>query len=161
MRYSKLYTVNVFLVLAAFSGCKSSQTGIESDGETNKTIPRLIFLTFNAISGDSSNRYNFISKTVTDGTLKRYDEKVAGSDYLKLSLLDARKKVIASTSHEHPLMKEVEYADVQGNLSRKKVTLPQSEFFVRMPYLAQPHWVEIEEYIASKKTQTLLFELTP
>src|SRR5690606_1522170 len=141
------YTVNVFLILAAFSGCKSSQKSLDSDTENHDAVPRLIFLTFNVVSDDSSNRYNFVSKTVTDGTMKRYDEVVAGPEYLKWSLIDRKKRIIASTLHEHPLMKEVEYADVQGALSRKTVTLPQSEFFVRMPYDAQARWVEIEEYI--------------
>ncbi|WP_400192111.1 hypothetical protein [Hymenobacter sp. B81] len=113
------------------------------------TQPRLVFMAFRAAAAPGAAvRFELLETTVVAGSLKADTPPPASADtYLSVAQLDARGQVLHTTSIDHPLRRDAELGAAGGELRRQAVTLPEAEFFVRLPLQAGAATVRLTETI--------------
>jgi hypothetical protein len=148
MSNSVFYAGAIVLLLAI--SCKSNQ--IDSDKP-----PRIVFVNYNITKDSDGNiAINMINKIITEGKLKQdlsHKENVEFGD-LKVIQTNNRSKPIRSIIIANPLVKNVEYADASGRLSRKIIELETTKFTIRMQLDPQTKYIIIKQLNDQNKRLT-------
>jgi len=113
------------------------------------------------IESDSSekNKITLINKKITAGSTKPAAEKIIRANHLSISLLNRNRQVLETATIEHPLFKEVEYTQDNGEFTRKTLNLKHAEFFIRIKLSHDAEWVIVDEIINQKKMNSVEFNV--
>lgn len=144
------------LCLLAISACKAKKI------KTNAVPPqeKSAFYTFNAQRDSVSHKTTFTltNITVADAKIKYTIDagKAKDASYLRIEIQSKTKVVQAFT--EHPLYKRVEVFSESGQIESKLISLPQSDFVLRVPYFEEYKKIKIVEVINFKEQSPVILK---
>jgi len=150
----------IFLTIATLTACKTAGPTQVSDVSSADSGPKILFLTFSmATDSLGVNSIIITQQTSADGSPKKWDEPVTSPSRLVVALVSASGDVLATTSVDHPLHKNMEYPTPDGHFERKSITLTKASFFVRLPYPSGAASAQVEEWMDGSKVSATLFKL--
>jgi len=126
------------LLIAIISGCISSKNQLDSSSKYDDALPmspQLIFINYKAKKRNGSSiKIELINKIIVDGNLKKDDsrESISSEMNFKCMQLDENTTLVDSLYIPNPLIKDVEYINDDGLLSKKRIELDSTEFSVRL-----------------------------
>lgn len=130
-----------------------SRVSIFSRPDTNKILFVVMRITRDSLSGKKV--ITVLSKTQTSGTIKKeYSDHADAENYLTVDLFDGE-QIVTTITMEHPLYKQVEYADSTNVLISKKIVLDKADFFIRLPIHGNASLIRISETLKNKARQEL------
>jgi hypothetical protein len=137
---------SVFIILGiAFliCSCKTSQTVIEQEPVVDSG-PQLLFLVYKF----QNDEVILASKIVTEGRLKNNVslQGIPKTGDLIFKQIDAQKKVLAKEVISNPRIRIVEYADDNGVMQKKEVTVENPEILIRTMLEPKATLITIEEF---------------
>lgn len=145
----------MLIIAAFFVSCKVN-SGQYQDGDSitvtaNKL--RIIFLTYNIQIDENGGdeKVELVQKIVTEGSIKKRspaEENGKIGDLLCVQLGNNKEK-INQILIENPLIKTVEYADQQGNLTKKEIKLDHVQFSLRVQLAQDTKYIVIEKIMAT------------
>ncbi|QXP64723.1 hypothetical protein [Polaribacter sp. HaHaR_3_91] len=135
----------LFLVLASCTSIKKNTTNNSTIKETKPIDSQIIFLTYK-VSKDKNIELTFIDKIITAGSLKKNFKKRTSSSPGDLICIqqDVNSVAIDSIQIENPLIKNFEYADDSGKLSRKTIELDSTTLSIRMDLKPQTKFITLK-----------------
>lgn len=120
-------------------------SGIYSQSE------QILFLTFK-IKNDTilkkASEFSLANKLITDGKIKMHTNEISidtAYPYIGLSFLTEQNKIIYTHLLKHPIYKDFEYINEEGNFQMSSLKLYETELFVRIPYNISIKKVNITE----------------
>ncbi|MGJ8760869.1 MAG: hypothetical protein ACSHXA_10020 [Polaribacter sp.] len=135
----------LFLVLASCTSIKKNTTNNSTIKETKPIDSQIIFLTYK-VSKDKNIELTFIDKIITVGSLKKNFKKRTSINPGDLICIqqDVNSVAIDSIQIENPLIKNFEYADDSGKLSRKTIELDSTTLSIRMDLKPQTKFITLK-----------------
>jgi hypothetical protein len=129
--------IYVILFITLVTGCISRKNQLDSNSKHDEVpmSPQLIFINYKATKSKGNLiRIELINKKIVDGNLKKGDsrESISSEMNFKCVQLDENTIVIDSLYISNPLIKDVEYVNDDGSLSKKRIELDSAEFSVRL-----------------------------
>lgn len=97
--------------------------------------PQIIFLNYNFSKNTTGQpTVEFINKIITDGKIKKNTSAISNPQIGDLAIieLDQNEKEVAKIFVKNPLSKTVEFANEEGQLSKKQVDVETAQFALRM-----------------------------
>lgn len=145
-------SITYTITLISLTKCTSLKTNNKLEdiarGTNTSLLSKIIFLNYNiSVNSDKTITAGLIKKILSEGNLKKNTEKK--TDYnngFTIYQLDKKSLAIDSLKIPNPLIKNIEYSDSLGLLSKKEVKLNSADFFIRMQL--NPH----TKFISLKKS---------
>ena len=136
-----------FLVLASCTSLKKNTT-IKTTEETNIPVTaKIIFLNYNVSKSiNNTVEFSLINKIITEGSLKKNRQKETTKNAGDLICIQQDVNLVAIDSFhiENPLIKNIEYADPSGKLSRKTIELDNATVSVRMDLKSETKFITLK-----------------
>lgn len=154
-----MFVRSIFIAfLLILVSCKPAP--VQTKAEKKDSIEGLIFLTFVMRTDSASERrVELMSKTIIHQKLKSDPQNSPAINRVWVRQLAASGNTLSSVALDHPLFKRVEFADDQGHLQSKEVTLKDAEFFARVTLFAETEYIRVEEELSGKITYSVKFKL--
>ena len=145
----------LFLALASCTSLKKNTTNNSTIEETKPIASQIIFLTYK-VSKNKNIGLTFIDKIITEGSLKKNFQKRTDSNAGDLICIqqDVNSVAIDSIQIENPLIKNFEYIDDFGKLSRKTIALDSTTLSIRMDLKPQTKFITLK--LLSETNNSLL-----
>jgi hypothetical protein len=142
-----------------FTACRTAKHSYQANPDVIATPPEMIFLSFRIQRDSVGTTITLLQKKVVDGKIKGEPEPSDSPDHLVISIVGKNHLVLNSEKIAHPLFRDVETTNSQGEFERKNVTLTEAEFFVRMRLPEGSEWVLVEEFIGNKRINSAEYQL--
>ena len=155
------YTLLISFMCSLVSCSKVSHNYTPTKSSFTKTETNTLFMGF-SIEDDSLKQkasVTLLFKKEVEGSARNLKEgPLISENKLMFTQLTRDQEVIATTEVEHPLIRELEYMDLQGRLVMGKAFLGQAEFFVRLLVTRATAFIQIDEFRNGKKITLLILE---
>jgi hypothetical protein len=156
------YPLVIFILIGFSVACHQSvhTYQYQSPQEKASTASAFLFLSFRATERqDSAALIELIDQKRINGSFKDNSIPSQSNNRLEIKLLGANQQELHSYQIDHPLLKQVEYADERNQLVAKLVRSKKEEFFLRVTLPQTAVLVQVNEIKENKKVGQTFFKL--
>jgi len=139
--------VLLFLFVASCTSLKNNTVNDSIEEATTPIASKIIFLNYKiSKNSDTDVELSLINKITTDGNIKKKRQTKTNNSTGDLICIqqDINSKAIDSFYIENPLIKNIEYSDTSGKLSRKKIELDSTTISIRMDLKPQTEFITLK-----------------
>ena len=149
-------TIAILWLAMLTSSCAVRTAAADNNSFTSEEEKsNILFVVFKIKKGTTKSTIEIVSTTISEGKLKKQPEDTLDSNQFVEIEVTSGNNAFQLVKINHPLYKDIEYSNSNGELKKKRVEVNEDTFFVRFQLKGAAATLRIKEKLENSMTNEI------